>query len=92
LDAYRRYSLRNRARRAWRESSDAMLAIDLALTQAALTAIFRHRFFGHAWAELEAVSPILQRRRLRFVDLKAEIAIAQDLRERLAKSETLAAD
>ena len=92
LDAFRRYGLRNRARRAWRGSSDTTLATDLALPRTALTQILRHRFFGTAWAQLEAISPILQRRRLRFVELKTEIAIAQDLRGRLAKPETLAAD
>ena len=92
LEAFRCYSLRNQARRAWRGSSEAMLATDLGLTRPALAEILRHRFFGSAWADLEAMSPILQRRRLRFVDLKAEIVIARDLRERLTKSETLAAD
>ena len=92
LDAFRRYSLRGRVRRAWSRSSDVMLATDLALTPLALMEILRHPFFGSAWADLEAASPILQRRRLRFVDLKAEITVAQILRQQLVESKTLAAD
>jgi hypothetical protein len=41
---------------------------------------------------LEATSPVLQRRRVRFADLATEIAAAEALLRRLAVPETLAAD
>jgi hypothetical protein len=51
-----------------------------------------HRCFGTAWAELEAISPVLQRRRVRFIDLPAETAAAEAVLHRLALPEILAAD
>lgn len=92
LDAFRRYSLRHRARRAWGGSSDPALAADLALSRAALTKILAQRFFGRAWADLEAASSVLHRRRVRFSELTVEIAAAQVLLRRLMRTETLAAD
>ena len=58
----------------------AALAADLGLSRADPgRRPWRSRFFGSAWAALEAVSPVLQRRRVRFVDLPAEIAAAEAL-------------
>jgi GT2 family glycosyltransferase len=87
-DAWMRYSLRHRARRAWRGLADPRLAADLALSQANVAAALSDRYFGGAWAKLEAASPPLQRRRVRFTELPAEIAMAL----RLEAPETLAAD
>ncbi len=92
LDAFRRYSLRRRARCVWNGSSDRALSADLAISSTALARISAQRYFGSAWAELEAVSPILRRRRVRFADLTAEIASAQVLLRQLARTATLAAD
>jgi hypothetical protein len=91
-DAFRRYELRNRARRAWGGSFDNGLALDLALSRPELAATLAGRFFGAAWAELEAISPVLKRRRVRFVDLSAEIAAAEALLSRFALPEIMAAD
>jgi GT2 family glycosyltransferase len=91
-DAFRRYGLRSRARREWSGAPDAALAGDLGLSRARLSACVANRLFGSAWAELEACSPVLQRRRVRFVDLQAEIAAAEVLLHDVALPETLAAD
>lgn len=91
-DAFRRYSLRHRARRAWSGSRDRALAADLMLALPIVTRILSQRCFGGAWADLEAESPLLQRRRVRFADLTTEIASARVLLQRLLRPETLAAD
>ena len=91
-DAFRRYGLRRRARHAWSGSADTKLADDLGLSHAALMLVLANLCFGAAWAALEALSPILQRRRVRFVDLPAEIAAANALLDRLALPDVLAAD
>ena len=92
FDAFRRYSLRQRARRAWAGSSDLALPADLAMSPPVVAKILTHRFFGSAWAGLEAASPILRRRRVRFADLRTQIDAARILLQRLARTETLAAD
>jgi hypothetical protein len=91
-DAFRRYGLRGRARLEWSGVPDLALAGDLGLSRTRLSMCVAHRLFGSAWAELEACSPVLQRRRVRFVDLQAEIAAAEALLHEVALPETLAAD
>jgi hypothetical protein len=91
-DAFRRYSLRGRARRMWSGGSDAALARDLGMSRTCLSDCLGHRFFGASWAELEAVSPVLQRRRVRFADLAKEVATAEALLQEVAAPEILAAD
>lgn len=91
-DAFRRYGLRRRVRRAWAGSADASLAGDMALPGRQLDEALALRWFGAAWAELEAASPVLRRRRVRFSDLATEITAAEALLRRLAVSEVLAAD
>lgn len=92
VDAFRRYDLRNRVRRVWRGSADVALASDLAVSRARLKDALSQRFFGGTWAELEAASPVLKRRRVRFKDLPTEIAAAQALLHQVALPEILAAD
>lgn len=91
-DALQRYGLRHRARRAWSGLADATLANDVALPPETLSAALAQRFFGRAWARLETVSPRLQRQRVRFVDLPAEIAAAETILRNLTMPEILAAD
>jgi cellulose synthase/poly-beta-1,6-N-acetylglucosamine synthase-like glycosyltransferase len=91
-DAFRRYSLRQRVRRAWAGSVELGLAANLAISRTRLAEALTQRFFGATWAMLEAISPVLQRRRVRFVDLPTEIAAAEALLRRLAVPEILAAD
>jgi glycosyltransferase involved in cell wall biosynthesis len=92
VDAFRRYGLRYRARRAWIGSVDAALASDLRISPARLHACLSKRWFGAAWAVLEASSPVLQRRRVRFVDLPKEIEMAAALLHDIEVPEILAAD
>jgi glycosyltransferase involved in cell wall biosynthesis len=91
-DAFRRYEMRYRARRAWIGTVDTTLASDLLLPPARLDAALSRRWFGAAWAALEAASPVLQRRSVRLADLPREIAAAEALLHAAAVPETLAAD
>jgi glycosyltransferase involved in cell wall biosynthesis len=91
-DAFRRYEARYRARRAWIGSVDTTLAGDLRMSPSRLDAALSQRWFGAAWAAIEAASPILQRRRVRFVDLPREIAAAEALLHVAAAPAALAAD
>jgi GT2 family glycosyltransferase len=92
-DAFRRYDLRRRARRAWTARYvDPALAADLDLPVSVLADALSRPHFGTAWAELDSASSRLQRRRVRFADLPAEIAGAHALLHRLAPLETMAAE
>ena len=92
LDAFWRYSLRHRARHAWGGRSDPALAAALAMPRDRVFDILSHQFFGTTWAMLEAASPVLKRRRVRFVDIPTQIAAATVLLDRLALPDILAAD
>lgn len=92
MDAFRRYSLRQRARRGWGGLADHTLADDLMLSAGNVAAALSSRYFGGAWALLEAASPVLRRRRVRFTELRAEIETARHLLRRLNTPETLAAE
>ena len=92
-DASRRYRLRRRVRRAWSGGlADTALAGDLALSWRTLAEALALRCFGAAWADLEAASPVLRRRRVRFRDLAMEITAAEALLKRLTVPDILAAD
>jgi GT2 family glycosyltransferase len=92
-DAFRRYDLRRRARRAWMARSvDPALGADLNLPAWMLTDALSRPCFGTAWTALETTSSRLRRRHVRFADLPAEIARAQALLHRLAPLETMAAE
>lgn len=92
VDAWLRYGLRQRVRRAWGGVADPGLADDLAVSPAFVGGTLSNRYFGTTWALLEAASPILRRRRIRFTELPAEIETARRLLCRLATPETMAAD
>jgi hypothetical protein len=88
-----RYSLRSVARDAWESQRiDAVLADDLDIPACALAEALRRPFFGAAWAALERVSPRLKRRRVRFADLRREIAQAEAMLRQLVPTEVMAAD
>ena len=91
-DAFRRYKLRYRVRRLWAGAPDAALADALGISQTTLDAARSQPYFGSAWAMLEPRSPVLARRRVRFRDLPAQIAIAERLLREVAVRDTLAAD
>jgi hypothetical protein len=92
LDAFHRYTLRARARRVWSGMRDPSLAADLALSPKCLSDCLARNSFGSMWGALEALSPVLQRRRVRFAELPREIAAAQALLRDAAVPEILAAD
>ena len=89
-DAWRRYGLRRRARDVWSEHlTDRRLADDLAVSGGVLADAMMARFFGSAWAKLEARSPALSHRRVAFTALPQEIVAAEAL---LGQGELAAAD
>jgi hypothetical protein len=92
MDAFLRYSFRQRLRRVRGGGADPELAVDLALPYTVLAEALADRCFGSAWAILEGASPMLRRRRVRFTEVAREITAAQVLLHRLARPETLAAD
>jgi hypothetical protein len=84
IDAFRRIDFRHRVRMAWyaQGPQHAVLAVDLGVPLTELRRLLTHRYFGTAWAAIEARSPFLARRRVRFVDLPREISYARELLER----------
>jgi glycosyltransferase involved in cell wall biosynthesis len=91
--AFRRYSLRHRAGAAWLAGSvDPTLAVDLDIEASRLADALSRRFFGAAWLDVEAASPRLKWRPIRFVDLPGEIASAEALLSQLAFPDSMAAD
>jgi hypothetical protein len=77
-DRARRMRLRVSARRVWASGADGCgLAGHLRLTIDELRHAMTQPYFGAAWATLEAVSPILLQRRVRFADLVTEILNAE---------------
>ena len=92
-DAFRRYSLRQRARRAWSGGlATPGFCRDLRLPAPAVIEALAKPYFGTAWAMLEAASPSLWRRRVRFTEMADEIAIAERLLRRVLAPELMAAD
>lgn len=79
-DAYRRADFRRRVRVAWLNSqAPSDLAADLRLTPSRLSLVLSKPFFGMAWARVQRESPVLLRRRVRFVDLPRQIGLAHQL-------------
>jgi GT2 family glycosyltransferase len=82
VDAYRRYDFRRRVRGAWRRQSlPHELAIDLGIAAQRLDRMLTERYFGSVWAGIEAASPFLTRRRVRFRELPRQIDHALHLLE-----------
>jgi hypothetical protein len=81
IDAFRRIDFRRRARDAWRSGGDPPrdLAADLGVPYPRLQAMLTNRYFGTAWSDIETVSPLLVRRRVRFSELPQQIAYAHSL-------------
>ena len=94
MDAYRRFDFRRRVRAAWQLHSTARtppveLAADLGIPAGVLACMLQGRFFGSAWADIQAASPFLVRRRVRFTDLPNQIAYARQLLKPNAYDEAL---
>ena len=86
MDAYRRYDFRGRVRRAWRmQSLPAELAVDLGIAPHLLDRMLAERYFGSAWAGIEAASPFLTRRRVRFSELPRQVDHALRLLEHVGE-------
>jgi hypothetical protein len=79
-DAWRRADFHRRLRAAWHEGSFPVeLAADLRFAPARLDRMLAEPFFGTAWDRVQRESPVLLRRRLRFVDLPRQIELAREL-------------
>jgi glycosyltransferase involved in cell wall biosynthesis len=83
-DAYRRADFRRRVRLAWRDQfagrvPGKTLSADLGISCVILQQMLQNPLFGAAWAEIEAASPYLIRRRVKFTDLPGQIAYARQL-------------
>ncbi len=85
VDAYRRVVARAKLRgvREGRFCGEA-LARDLLIRPAVMAAALRCGAFGAAWARVEAASPVLRRRRVKFVGLARETRQAIMLRDQAA--------
>jgi hypothetical protein len=91
-DTQRSLLLRRRARACWRDHlPDRRLAADLGIDPAVLNAALSDTYFGRAWAQIAASSPALQRRRVRFAELPAEIDSALTLLTNLCPQPAMAA-
>jgi hypothetical protein len=92
-DAVRRYSLRSRVRQAWvNRRADSGLAAEMGVPAGLVAGAVSGPFFGAAWAELERLSPVLRRHRVRFRDLSREIERAGNALRLLAPADAMAAD
>jgi Glycosyl transferase family 2 len=82
IDAYRRFDFRRRVRMARQlqgGTPPGELAVDLGIPATALECMLQRRFFGITWADIQAASPFLVRRRVKFTDLSNQIAYARQL-------------
>jgi glycosyltransferase involved in cell wall biosynthesis len=79
-DAWRRADFRRRLRAAWHDGSfPDELAADLGIAPPRLRMTLSEPFFGTAWDRVQRDSPVLLRRRLRFIDLPRQIELAREL-------------
>jgi GT2 family glycosyltransferase len=92
VDAFRRFDLRSRVRWARAGGIDPGLAAELGVSEQDLGEWLAQPYFGSAWAALEARSPVLRRRRVRFIELVSEIAAAEALLHVAVVPNVLAAD
>ncbi len=81
VDAFRRLDFRRRVRHAWTAGAavDPALAIDLGIEPGVFRTALRQPAFGAAWQDLQACSPFLHRRRVRFTELPRQIDYARQL-------------
>jgi glycosyltransferase involved in cell wall biosynthesis len=82
IDAYRRAIAKARLRRVYHAGEDARaLAEDLLIPAPFMARALKLAFFGAAWAQVQLLSPVLQRRRLPAADLPRETRLARLLHE-----------
>jgi glycosyltransferase involved in cell wall biosynthesis len=84
VDAFRRAVAQARMR-AVRQGSedDVAFANDLLISPSEMRRILRTNFHGEAWAGIQALSPVLHRRRVTFAGVARETRIALELRDKL---------
>jgi glycosyltransferase involved in cell wall biosynthesis len=86
VDAYRRALARARLRAIRRGGQGgAALAEDLLVHPARLAAALQAKHFGAAWEIVQRMSPVLQRRRVKFAGLAGETRQAMALRDQLVR-------
>jgi len=84
IDAYRRALARARLRRLWAgEAGVQALGADLLIGAPAIREALRESYFGRAWARVQALSPVLARRRLAVGELARQVKQADLLRAQL---------
>jgi GT2 family glycosyltransferase len=82
IDAYRRAIAKARLGRVFRAGEDPLrLAEDLLIPPPAMGRALNMGYFGAAWAQVQRLSPVLQRRRLPVADLPRETRLARMLHE-----------
>jgi GT2 family glycosyltransferase len=86
VDAYRRALAKARLRHLRAGQSENGLAQDLLISEAAMTRALRTKNFGAAWADIQRLSPVLQRRRVPFAHLARETRQAFLLRDHLRRA------
>jgi hypothetical protein len=85
--AFYRLRMRRQIHLLWRTPTDVrlyQLARLLAIAPKVLMEAVSTPFFGLAWSRIERASPLLSQRRVRFVDLPRETAIARGIHRRLS--------
>jgi len=92
IDAYRRALAKVQLRRLRAGDRGVQtLGHDLLIGTPAMQAALREPYFGVAWAQVQRLSPVLQRRRLRVAELPRETRQAAWLRDRLEGGADVAA-
>ncbi len=80
VDAFRRADFRRRVWAAWADrNAEPELATDLQLRRETLHALLAGPYRGAAWADIECLSPVMHRRRVRFAELPRQIDYAREL-------------
>jgi GT2 family glycosyltransferase len=85
--AFHRIRMKRRFSLVWREPTEVRLyrlARFLAIAPKALLEAVSTPYFGLAWSRIERASSLLSQRRVRFVDLPREMAIARGIYSRLS--------
>jgi GT2 family glycosyltransferase len=86
VDAYRRALAKARLRNLRAGAAGEGLAEDLLISEAAMARALRAGHFGAAWADVQRLSPVLQRRRVPFANLARETRQAILLRDHLLRA------
>jgi glycosyltransferase involved in cell wall biosynthesis len=87
-DAFRRVRMKRHFSLLWHDPTDSKLnkfAKVLAISSNVLTDAVAAPYVGLGWSQVEQGSPLLKRRRVRFVDLAREMTIARRIHRSLSK-------